>query len=694
MSADMVKLANINPTSQESIPANITEELKFFLIEKFKPGQKFLDENDLCQQFKVNLADARRIQFELIKEGFLSYNQNNELIVTPESVESEAKLVSIFVSEPIKQSAWSIYQQTISAIRQKYQSLPIQIIQANLNYNFQEAFRQSRQLLEQKIDGIIFQCISSEYEYTKNKELIEIFERQKIPVVLIDKYFINEPENYSYVVSDNENGGFIAAQHLLKLGYQRIAFIRDVFSSSVIQREQGYRKALFQAGIRCDENLIKIFFDLPQLLSRLDELFKHNQTPPEAVIAINDWIASEIYAYLARIGLRIPRDVAVVAFDDLPHARRLKPPLTTVHQDFILMGQMAASFLLRRMKAFTQLPHLILPCQLIVRESCGAHRRPQKIRGTRLKSVSQAMTSPVPTSKLKAPVLTSKPKEIAKIGLLFRGFPEEPYLSMHYSKIIKALEESTPAQDYQPVISKTFNTKIGEYGAIKQLVRANIKGLLFVATHDELPPSQEELVFLFRRNIPFVLLTHCEITVMPCISVDDRYGGFIAAERLIRDGRKSIAAILSKAGELAGDLRLRGFYDAIDRYNFNTSNFADFRDVLKVGSRFFESAYNWARNFNFQQYPIDGLICYNDDVARGAMKALMERRLAVPDDIAIIGFDDINVTITDEIALTTVHVPYNKIGQEAIKQLIHQIKNHESTGKILVKPQLIIRKSG
>ena len=93
---------------------------------------------------------------------------------------------------------------------------------------------------------------------------------------------------------------------------------------------------------------------------------------PDAIVAANDLIANEIYINLARRGLRIPQDISVVGFDDLPHASRLNPPLTTVRQNLVEMAKKSVQFLVERMQKFSKLPHETLAVELIVRESCGS----------------------------------------------------------------------------------------------------------------------------------------------------------------------------------------------------------------------------------------------------------------------------------------------------------------------------------
>lgn len=675
---------------------NLTERLKHEILELFQPGQNFMSFRQIREQFQVRMPEIRQAISELMKEGFLYYKDGEHLCVTPEIYNPGTQPVGIFISEPIQQSAWGIYRQLVSVIQKNLAPYKIPIIQANLEANFREAYKQSKAVLEQDVAGVIYHCISSEYEYSKNKEIIELFERQKIPVVLLDKYFLNEPENYSYIVSDNEQGGYAITQHLLKRGYQRIAFVRDAFASSVFLREQGFRKALFNAGLRCDERLVKVIHNLREIGTKFDDLFK-NPHPPEAVIAINDMLAHELYIYLARLGLRIPQDVAVVGFDDLPNASTLRPALTTVRQDFPQLGKMAVKFLLQRMTRFTQLPHITLPCQLVIRKSCGTSHDLQKDK--------KSFTIPILSdSSVTAPV-EKKKKESRQaglstdtIGLVFCGFEQDPYLTYYYDRIIEGIKKQADSCHFQLRHSILFQTLEEQYKALKQLVRSNVKGLIFIATHDKRPPSQAELVFLYRRKIPFIILTHSDISNIPCLTLDDRHGSCLAMEHLILNQKKYIGTIFPVADEMVGAIRLRGCYDAIRKHKFESSRFFVFSEVLKEGFSHFEATYNWAKEINLERYPLDGLICYDDAIALGAIKGFVERNIAIPKQISIIGFDDIgenvNFNIQKRIPLSTIHVPCSEIGVVATRQLIQKIQKKPTPSATLLKPTIVLRQSG
>lgn len=235
-------------------------------------------------------------------------------------------------------------------------------------------------LANHSVDGIIVATRSNEAGDRYLSDLVET----NVPVVAIGRDLAHK--NIDFVSPDNLKGGFDATQHLIDLGHKRIAFIgANLRSGSNLKRLQGYINALEQHGIAVDERLItgrsegiadevgysteEIGFEgMKRLLSLPD--------PPTAVFARNDFTAIGAMRAINEAGLRIPNDIAIVGFDDIPLAARMSPSLTTVRQPMRAEGQIAAQMLLERIsgKANISRRERILDCELIVRESSG-HRR-------------------------------------------------------------------------------------------------------------------------------------------------------------------------------------------------------------------------------------------------------------------------------------------------------------------------------
>jgi DNA-binding LacI/PurR family transcriptional regulator len=174
-------------------------------------------------------------------------------------------------------------------------------------------------------------------------------DQHRIPYVLIDP-ILEPPPGVVSVGAANWQGGVTATEHLLRLGHERIAVIaghqRKMCSSA---RVAGYRSALAAAGIRHRPEYVRhAGFDEDVAHRRMLELLDLRE-PPTAVFVCSDHMALGVYAAAAERGLRIPDDLSVVGFDDLPESRWINPTLTTVRQPLSDMAATALHLLLRMM---------------------------------------------------------------------------------------------------------------------------------------------------------------------------------------------------------------------------------------------------------------------------------------------------------------------------------------------------------
>ncbi|GGR59056.1 LacI family transcriptional regulator [Deinococcus seoulensis] len=201
---------------------------------------------------------------------------------------------------------------------------------------------------------------------------VQIFERSRVPVVLIN---YNGPDTrLPTVLADNFVPARQATEYLLGLGHRRIGFITgDAGSGQSHERLRGYRAALEHAGLAVDEHLVRTG-DFTQVrgFAAAAELLALPERPT-AIFAANDFSAVGAMEAARHLGLRIPEDVSVVGFDDIPLASQVFPPLTTVRHPFRALGEGAAQLLLSILdgKAVPAGP-VNLASELVVRGSTAA----------------------------------------------------------------------------------------------------------------------------------------------------------------------------------------------------------------------------------------------------------------------------------------------------------------------------------
>ncbi len=221
-----------------------------------------------------------------------------------------------------------------------------------------------RNLQARATDGVIL--VTSDLEPPLHAEL----RRLKVPTVVVDPAGIPSLD-VPTIGATNWAGGLSATEHLLSLGHRRIGFIagpRQLLCSRA--RLDGYRAGLDAAGVELRAEYVRpgnfyheAGFEGGAALLDLPE-------PPTAIFASSDQMALGVYEAVRLRGLRVPDDVSVVGFDDLPEARWSSPPLTTVRQPLAEMGLLAARTVLRLARGEElESPRIELATELVVRDS-------------------------------------------------------------------------------------------------------------------------------------------------------------------------------------------------------------------------------------------------------------------------------------------------------------------------------------
>jgi DNA-binding LacI/PurR family transcriptional regulator len=223
----------------------------------------------------------------------------------------------------------------------------------------------------QRIDGLVAFNTRSD-----DKQLPELI-RRDFPVVLLGFPSDAELGKRMYTVESNgSQAARDATRHLIALGHRRIAHI--TFSPEEFyathDRRLGYRRALEESGIAYDPKIVLLGnYSAESGFAAMRALLKRKPRPT-ALFAGNDTIAMGAMSAIHAAGLRIPEDIAVVGYDDIPTAAYMIPPLTTVRTSAIEHGRLALEMLSKLMRGERpEQAHVRLETPLVVRESCGAN---------------------------------------------------------------------------------------------------------------------------------------------------------------------------------------------------------------------------------------------------------------------------------------------------------------------------------
>ncbi|WP_346355510.1 LacI family DNA-binding transcriptional regulator [Azotosporobacter soli] len=218
-------------------------------------------------------------------------------------------------------------------------------------------------LYQKQVDGILF---AGNLDFAENSHWLSTIQ---LPIVLLDRRIPGAP--YSAVLSANEDGAYLAVQHLIAQGCRQIAVIGGRARSPVSnERLQGYRQALIDNKMEADEMLCKEGnFSFEGGYQAMESLLAGGK-PFDGLFAANDMMAIGALQCLERHGRKVPEEIAVVGYDDIQMAAWYKPALTTMGQPVYEMGRLAVAKLVEEIggKNVVRQEQILQP-HLVVRQS-------------------------------------------------------------------------------------------------------------------------------------------------------------------------------------------------------------------------------------------------------------------------------------------------------------------------------------
>ena len=216
--------------------------------------------------------------------------------------------------------------------------------------------------LADRVDGLVL------FGRTVGDEILEELERRGVPVVLLARPMLGSADS---IRAENRPTAQALTEHLIEHGYGRIAFIGDPDGSpDGAERWDGFVDAHRGAG-REHPELVRSGFRTAEGVAAARALLEAAHRP-DAVMCANDEIAMGVLEAARAARITIPDDLAVTGWDDIPAARHLAPPLTTVRQPMLDLGRRAAELLRDRISTHRAEPlHELLPTEMVIRSSCG-----------------------------------------------------------------------------------------------------------------------------------------------------------------------------------------------------------------------------------------------------------------------------------------------------------------------------------
>lgn len=218
-------------------------------------------------------------------------------------------------------------------------------------------------MLAEHVDGLVITPVQTD------EATIIRFKESRLPFVLLGRHF--DDLETDYVTQDDEQGGRLATEHLIKRGHERIAFVGGPLSiSCAVGRLRGYEQALNEHGICLNPQFVSTCSVTTEDGYNVGKSLVKSKPRPSAIFAFSDFVSLGVMRAIREEGLEIPEDIAIVGYDDVSFASCLSVPLTTVHIPRKEMAEIAVDILRAKIDGNVDgAKHVKLPVELVVRQS-------------------------------------------------------------------------------------------------------------------------------------------------------------------------------------------------------------------------------------------------------------------------------------------------------------------------------------
>ena len=260
-----------------------------------------------------------------------------------------------------------------------------------------------------------------------------------------------------------------------------------------------------------------------------------------------------------------------------------------------------------------------------------------------------------------------------------------------HAAVISEIQERLRAKGIGVLVVNSHRTPGADASAAQLLIKNQVDGVLIFPRET----SDSYLAILSEHHIPFVLVgTEVSDPTVPSIMCQDDLGGYLATRHLLEQGCRHVVMLAPAVYSLPARLRARGYERALQEFGRGRPRII--RQRATAGD--LELGYTLARSLPFEEEGIDGIFAFNDLMAIGALRALAERRISVPGDVAVVGYDNVEMGSYVTPSLTSVDLPAVELGKEACDLLLRMLAEEDSPGEkpvahLKLKPELVVRES-
>lgn len=253
-----------------------------------------------------------------------------------------------------------------------------------------------------------------------------------------------------------------------------------------------------------------------------------------------------------------------------------------------------------------------------------------------------------------------------------------------HAKVIGSVEEVAAKHGYNVIVSNVSTDFAREKESFRIFAERRVDGIILM--HENSPQELQELMQI--AEVPIVMASaNAPNYPLPTVGIDDRLAAYDAAAFLLRLGHRKIGAILNDCYSL-NTLRREGLSEAM--HEFNTQ--LDERWVRIGECRIADGERLASQIFSGSEIPT-ALFCVSDEQAVGAINYLLEHGFHVPNDISIVGFDDVELSMVSRPKLTTVRQPISDIGRAAAQNLLDRLAGKAPPDREILPHMLVVRGS-
>jgi len=277
------------------------------------------------------------------------------------------------------------------------------------------------------------------------------------------------------------------------------------------------------------------------------------------------------------------------------------------------------------------------------------------------------------------------PPSAGNLGFVLTNF-SNPY----FTGILHHLESRVNDFGYRLLVSYASNSTHKEDEQIRHFIDLGVKGLIIAST-EHINRVSDAVRELHESDFPYVMTSYVEDPSIHYVGTDHEQGAYLATAYIIQCGYRELGFINAEMGNPLGKLRRNGFLRALTSDQLTCRS--EYEYHFPESRQDFQSGYEIGQHFLQLSARPEAIFAFNDHSALGFERAITEGGLKIPDDVALVGFDDVAFDVPPPVALTTVRQPADAIAFQALKMLNHQIENCEFPHRKILKPKLIVRDS-